>query len=41
MQRILNEQKNGLQEQTYKKSESIDNEVNKLYQKYQQIKPKS
>lgn len=41
MGRILGEQKNRLQEDSIKKSEALENEVTKLYQKYQQIKPKS
>lgn len=41
MGRILGEQKNRLQEDSIKKSEVLENEVTKLYQRYQQIKPKS
>lgn len=41
MGRILEEQKDRLQEDSFKKSENLENEVNKLHQKYQQIKPKT
>ena len=40
MGRILGEQKNRLQEDAIKKSETLGQEVAKLEQRYQQIKPK-
>jgi hypothetical protein len=40
MGRILGEQKNRLQEDAIKKSETLGQEVTKLEQRYQQIKPK-
>ena len=41
MGRILGDQKNRLQDESIKKSETIEKEVNKMYARYQQIKPKS
>jgi hypothetical protein len=40
MGRILTEQKSRLQDDSLKKTEAAELEVNKLYLKYQQIKPK-
>lgn len=41
MNNILQEQKNKIQEDTIRKSELLENEANKIYRKYEQIKPKS
>lgn len=41
MGRILGQQKDRIQDDSFKKSEALQNEVTKLYQKYQHIKPKS
>ena len=41
MNNILQEQKNKIQEDTVRKSEMLENEANKIYRKYEQIKPKS
>lgn len=41
MNNILEEQKNRIQEETVRKSESLEHEATKIYKKYEQIKPKS
>ena len=41
MGRILGEQRNRLQEDAVKKSENLSHEINKLYQRFHQIKPKT
>lgn len=39
MGNILTDQKNKIQEDTLRKSESLDHEANKVYRRYEQIKP--
>jgi hypothetical protein len=39
MGNILTDQKNKIQEDTLRKSDSLDNEANKVYRRYEQIRP--